>query len=76
MLDLIEDMLADEVIREADEHFNACGAGAVAATLAAARVLGAARGHVVRYTTSYDVMRERTGRTDAEAAVGYGGVVF
>jgi hypothetical protein len=44
--------------------------------VAAARELGARRGIVVQYTTSYDVMRERTGRTDAEAAVGYGGVVF
>ncbi|MCX5655774.1 MAG: AmmeMemoRadiSam system protein B [Planctomycetota bacterium] len=76
MLDLMAALDADAVVAEARTHWNACGAGAVAATLAAARQLGAARGHVVRYTTSYDVMRERTGRTDAEAAVGYGGVVF
>jgi AmmeMemoRadiSam system protein B len=76
MLDLMAALDADAVVAEARTHWNACGAGAVAATLAAARQLGAARGHVVQYTTSYDVMRERTGRTDAEAAVGYGGVLF
>ena len=76
MLDLMVALDADGAVAEARAHANACGAGAVAATLAAARVLGAARGHVVQYTTSYDVMRERTGRTDAEAAVGYGGVIF
>jgi len=76
MLDLMCRLDAEAVVAEARTHSNACGPGAVAATLAAARELGAARGHVVQYTTSYDVMRERTGRTDAEAAVGYGGVVF
>jgi AmmeMemoRadiSam system protein B len=76
MLDLMIALDADGAVAEARAHANACGAGAVAATLAAARTLGAERGHVVQYTTSYDVMRERTGRTDAEAAVGYGGVVF
>jgi hypothetical protein len=76
MLDLMAALDSGAVVAEARTHGNACGAGAVAATLAAARVLGAARGHVVQYTTSYDVMRERTGRTDAEAAVGYGGVLF
>jgi AmmeMemoRadiSam system protein B len=76
MLDLMVALDADAVVAEAHTHTNACGAGAVAATLAAARVLGAERGHIVQYTTSFDVMRERTGRTDAEAAVGYGGVIF
>jgi len=76
MLDLMCRLDAEAAVPEACTNSNACGPGAVAATLAAARELGARRGTVVQYTTSYDVMRERTGRTDAEAAVGYGGVVF
>jgi len=76
MLTLMENLEAEQVVPEARTHMNACGAGAIAATLAAARVLGATRGHVVRYTTSFDVMREKTGREDASAAVGYPGVVF
>ena len=76
MVDMMVRLDAESVVAEAQEHANACGAGAIAATLAAARVLGAQRGHVVQYTTSYDVMRETLGRTDADAAVGYAGVVF
>jgi hypothetical protein len=76
MLDLMVAVDADKVVAEARAHANACGAGAVAATLAAARELGAQRGCIVQYTTSYDVMRDSMGRPDADAAVGYGGVVF
>jgi AmmeMemoRadiSam system protein B len=76
MLDLAVALDADAVVPEAKTRMNACGPGAIAATLAAARGLGATRGCVVQYTTSYDVMREKMGREDAEAAVGYGGVVF
>ncbi|MBM4017352.1 MAG: AmmeMemoRadiSam system protein B [Planctomycetes bacterium] len=76
MLDLIERLDAEAVVAEARRHRNACGAGAVAATLAAARQLGAVRGHVVRYTTSYDVMREQMGREAADMAVGYVGAVI
>ncbi len=76
MLDLMTRLDAEQVVPEARRHMNACGAGAIAATLAAARTLGAAKGHVLRYTTSFDVMMERTGRADTDAAVGYAGVVF
>jgi hypothetical protein len=76
MLDLAIALDAEAVVAEAKSHLNACGPGAIAATLAAARALGATRGCVVQYTTSFDVMREKMGRKDAEAAVGYGGVVF
>ena len=76
MLDVMVRLDAEAAVPEAQRSANACGAGAIAATLAAARELGAARGYVVSYTTSYDVMRERMGRSDYEAAVGYVGVVF
>jgi AmmeMemoRadiSam system protein B len=76
MLDVMIRLDAEAAVPEAQRSANACGAGAIAATLAAARELGATRGYVVSYTTSYDVMRERMGRSDYEAAVGYVGVVF
>ena len=76
MLDVMVRLDAEAAVPEAKDNMNACGAGAIAATLAAARELGAARGCVVSYTTSYDVMRETMGRMDYEAAVGYAGVVF
>jgi AmmeMemoRadiSam system protein B len=76
MIDLMTRMDAEGIVPEAHARHNACGAGAVAATIAAARELGATRGYLVNYTTSYDVMREKMGRSDTEAAVGYAGVVF
>ncbi len=76
MIDLMLALKAEEVIDEARTHLNACGAGAIAATLAAARVLGATRGVLVQYTTSHDALRQRMGRADYDAVVGYPGVVF
>ncbi len=76
MLDLMRGLEAEAVVPESEAKMNACGAGAIAATLAAAKALGAEAGHVVDYTTSYDVLRARTGRADSSAAVGYAGVVF
>ena len=76
MMDVMVRLDAEAVVPTAQEHMNACGAGAIAATMAAARELGATRGCIIQYTTSYDVMRETMGRTDYQAAVGYGGVVF
>ena len=70
----IEGSLA--VLAEACERSNACAPGSVAATLAAASALGATAGHVLHYTTSSDVLREKSGRKEEEAAVGYVGVVF
>lgn len=76
IVDLMVRLDADGILPEAQSNANACGAGAIAATLAAAREMGAERGCLVQYTTSYDVMREQMGRTDSEAVVGYAGVVF
>jgi hypothetical protein len=76
MMDVMVRLDAESAVPTAQQHMNACGAGAIAATLSAARELGATRGCVIHYTTSYDVMRQTMGRTDYQAAVGYGGVVF
>jgi hypothetical protein len=65
-------MKAAEVIREAELHRNACGAGAIAATVAATQALGAERGYLLEHTTSQDVMPDRL----ASDFVGYAGIVF
>ena len=72
ILHLAEQMQAEELVPEAARHQNACGPGALAATVAAARALGTERGYLLDYTTSYDVAPERVFRI----AVGYAGLLF
>lgn len=72
ILRLAERMAAAELSREAARNQNACGPGAIAATIAAAQVLGAERGHLVEYTTSHDV----AGKGEFRTAVGYAGLLF
>lgn len=72
IIDLATHMNAAEVILEAEQHHNACGAGAIAATVAAASVLGATQGYLLEHTTSQDVMPERR----ATDFVGYAGIIF
>jgi AmmeMemoRadiSam system protein B len=66
------DMRAEEVIPETETHHNACGGGAIAATIAAARALGAQKGVLLEYTNSHQVMP----RGPATDFVGYAAVVF
>jgi MEMO1 family protein len=76
MLDLIEAMDAEAVIDEAQMRGNACGAGAIAAAIAACRELGATRGVVLEYTNSYEVLHEMTASVADDTTVGYASVVF
>ena len=76
MLDLIERLAAEEIITEAAERRNACGAGAIAATVAACRRLGATRGRVLEYTNSYEVLRRLQPGAPDYTTVGYASVVF
>ncbi len=72
ILDLAVQMQSDHVAAEARGHHNACGPGAVAATIRCAAALGATHGRLLYYTTSYDVMPEGT-PTDL---VGYSAVIY
>ncbi len=72
LIDLAIGMKAEEIVREAGNLHNACGAGAVAATTAAARELGKTKGVLIEYTTSHDVMP----RGKPSMFVGYAGIVF
>jgi len=71
MIDLILAMSAESVVAEAKTHGNACGAGAIAATIAAVRRIGADRACLVEQTTSREVLK-----SSSADAVGYAGVVF
>ena len=72
IIQLALDLKAEQIVPEAEERYNACGAGAMAAAVAAARALGARRGRLLEYTTSADVMQE----AHPDRAVGYAGIVF
>lgn len=72
VLDLIVGLQIGRVLPEAHAHYNACGPGAVVATMAAAQALGATRGELLHYTTSHEVMPY--GRPSD--LVGYGAVAL
>ncbi len=72
VLDRMVAMDAEGVLTVAERHHNACGAGAVAATIGYAQELGAAEAHLLHHTTSHEA--HPMGRpTDL---VGYGAVAF
>lgn len=74
-LDLVCDMKSGQVVPESLENRNACSGGAVAATIAAVRALGATRGVLLDHTTSSEVLFAPGGPV-AQDSVGYAGVVF
>jgi hypothetical protein len=76
MIELMRQLAAEDVVPEANQHKNACGAGAIAATLAAVREMGARKGVVLDYTNSYQILREQTSHVQDDTTVGYASVVF
>ena len=76
MLDLIEALDAESIIPEAHQRMNACGAGAVAAAIAACQVLGATKGICLDYTNSYTLIHEKYPYELDDTTVGYASVVF
>jgi hypothetical protein len=72
VIDLMLDLKARKIVPETTAHHNACGGGAIAATVAAARKLGAEEGVLLEYTTSYDVRPQGV----PSDFVGYAAVVF
>lgn len=74
LIELVCRMQTDGIVPEAKKRQNACGPGAVAATIAACQRLGATRGILLRHTTSAEVLLDSYGPMDG--AVGYAGIVF
>ncbi len=57
------------LIEHANEEDSACSAGAAASAIATTKALGAVKGHLIDYYTSYDIMPD-------ESFVGYAGIVY
>jgi len=74
IIDLMLNMSADRIVDEAGHNHNACGSGAVAATIAACRAAGADKAKLIRHTTSAEVLQKLYGKM--EDSVGYASVIF
>jgi AmmeMemoRadiSam system protein B len=57
------------LLKHAEENDSACSAGAAASAIATCKELGAEKGTLVDYYTSYDIMPD-------DSFVGYAGIVF
>lgn len=74
-IDLALKLDAGGLLASAAEHGNACGPGAAAAAVAAAKRLGKTEGLLLAHTNSNDVMLRDMGSMSLDS-VGYAGIVF
>jgi len=65
----------EKMMKSAAARSNACGPGAAAATVAAAKKLGKTTGMLLEHINSNEVMLEKMGQTSQES-VGYAAIVF
>lgn len=75
MVQLMLAMIEREAVREAQSNMNACGGGAIAATIAACKAIGAQRAELIEHTTSEEVLTA-AGYEPMQDSVGYAGIVF
>ncbi len=75
LLAMIERLAVDEIVPEAAQHQNACGAGAIAATLAACREYGARQASTITHATSYETLAKVMPQAPTNA-VGYASIVI
>lgn len=75
LLRIVTEMRAEAVVPEARAHFNACGAGAIAAMLAATRHFGARSASVLRHANSYETLARVLPQREADNAVGYAAAI-
>jgi AmmeMemoRadiSam system protein B len=74
-IDLALKLDAMGLLTSAAENYNACGAGAAAAAVAAAKKLGKTKGLLLAHTNSNEVMLQKMGTSSTEA-VGYAAIIF
>jgi AmmeMemoRadiSam system protein B len=74
-IDLALKLEAEKLLKSAAEKHNACGAGAAAAAVAAAKELGVTEGVLLAQTSSNEVMIRKMGTSSADS-VGYAAIVF
>ncbi|HEY1684097.1 MAG TPA: AmmeMemoRadiSam system protein B [Tepidisphaeraceae bacterium] len=75
LLDLTLQLADTEIIPEVATHLNACGAGAIAATIAAAREFGASSAHLISHTNSFQTLRNVAPQPPTHS-VGYASLVI
>ena len=75
LIELMRLMKAEDIIGETGAHHNACGSGAIAATLAACKAAGARQGVLLAHATSYEAARSMQAAV-GDDAVGYAAMVF
>lgn len=75
MIDLMLALRAESAVAEAKVNQNACGAGAIAATIAACRACGATRAGLLDHTTSHEALCAVRPERPRDA-VGYAGLIF
>lgn len=76
MIDLILALREEDAVKEAGSNLNACGSGAIAATLAACKAMEARRATLLEHTTSHEVLARKGRRDEARDAVGYAGILI
>ncbi len=74
-IDLALAMQAEKILTDSLENQNACGPGAAAATIAAAKGLGKSKGILLAHTHSSEVMEKKFGQSSSES-VGYAAIVY
>jgi hypothetical protein len=74
LLQRVERFEIEQIVPEARQHLNACGAGAIAAMLAACHEAGARSARVLRHASSYETLAKVAPQPPVDA-VGYAGVV-
>ena len=74
-IDLALSLQADRLVDAAQTYSNACGAGATAATIAAAQQLGATQGYLLAHTTSAEITQQKF-QQSSQDSVGYAAIVF
>jgi MEMO1 family protein len=74
LIELILQLREDSIVPEVRAHGNACGAGAIAAMLAACREAGAGQARLLRHATSFETLAGVAPQRP-DNAVGYAAIV-
>lgn len=74
-INLAVEMKAQQILLESMEKQNACGPGAAAAAISAAKALGKTKGILLAHTHSNEVMVRKFGQASSES-VGYAAIIY
>ena len=74
LLGMIERFEIERIVPEVRSQYNACGAGAIAAMMAACKIAGAGSARVLRHANSYETLAQVAPQPPVDA-VGYAAVV-